>query len=673
MSNFKRVINIIPLTSVNLGSTQIFTYSVPLDLQDKLRPGQLVKVPFGRRVILGLVSSMEMHRLPKETKGLKEIQELIGSIPVISDKHVALANWLANYYVSPLGLVVKAMLPRFAKKVKDPGIVGYEKFNPDYILTDHQRYAVSQITNCLGRSATIMLHGITGSGKTEVYMQVIERVLESGKQIIVLVPEISLTAQAIERFARRFGIDRIALLHSKLKDSERLWMWQKIWEGEKKIIIGPRSAVFAPVQDLGLIVMDEEHDPSFKQYDQHPKYHARDVAGKLSEIWNCPLILGDATPSIATYYRAATNADGRTVLLALPHRIMADVGLPKVRVADMRKEIAAKNFSIFSEALKAEIVTKLKGDKQIILFLNRRGAATFIMCRDCAYVSTCDHCQVPLVYHLSTKNLICHHCGKSYDIPVTCPACGGARIKYFGSGTEAVEEELVKFLKEELGSKPLPVIVRMDRDSTAKADAHKTIYDDWTAGKTRILIGTQMISKGWDVSRVGLVGIVSADTILHLPNYRSNERTFQILTQVAGRAGRGSEPGTVILQTYNPENFAIQAAKLHDYQGFFAKEIAVREKFGYPPFSRLVKIVFSSPDSRKALVKAETGANNLQAQNISGLEVIGPVPSFISKLRGQYRYQLVLRAPVNVQADFYPLLGKLSGEADIDIDPESLL
>src|SRR3989344_1378516 len=616
MSNFKRVINIIPLTSVNLGSTQIFTYSVPLDLQDKLRPGQLVKVPFGRRVILGLVSSMEMHRLPKETKGLKEIQELIGSIPVISDKHVALANWLANYYVSPLGLVVKAMLPRFAKKVKDPGIVGYEKFNPDYILTDHQRYAVSQITNCLGR---------------------------------------------------------IALLHSKLKDSERLWMWQKIWEGEKKIIIGPRSAVFAPVQDLGLIVMDEEHDPSFKQYDQHPKYHARDVAGKLSEIWNCPLILGDATPSIATYYRAATNADGRTVLLALPHRIMADVGLPKVRVADMRKEIAAKNFSIFSEALKAEIVTKLKGDKQIILFLNRRGAATFIMCRDCAYVSTCDHCQVPLVYHLSTKNLICHHCGKSYDIPVTCPACGGARIKYFGSGTEAVEEELVKFLKVELGSKPLPVIVRMDRDSTAKADAHKTIYDDWTAGKTRILIGTQMISKGWDVSRVVLVGIVSADTILHLPDYRSNERTFQILTQVAGRAGRGSEPGTVILQTYNPENFAIQAAKLHDYQGFFAKEIAVREKFGYPPFSRLVKIVFSSPDSRKALVKAETGANNLQAQNISGLEVIGPVPSFISKLRGQYRYQLVLRAPVNVQADFYPLLGKLSGEADIDIDPESLL
>src|SRR3989338_3983962 len=341
MSNFKRVINIIPLTSVNLGSTQIFTYSVPLDLQDKLRPGQLVKVPFGRRVILGLVSSMEMHRLPKETKGLKEIQELIGSIPVISDKHVALANWLANYYVSPLGLVVKAMLPRFAKKVKDPGIVGYEKFNPDYILTDHQRYAVSQITNCLGRSATIMLHGITGSGKTEVYMQVIERVLESGKQIIVLVPEISLTAQAIERFARRFGIDRIALLHSKLKDSERLWMWQKIWEGEKKIIIGPRSAVFAPVQDLGLIVMDEEHDPSFKQYDQHPKYHARDVARKLSELWNCPFVIADATPSVAAYF---LNQDR---VLKLPHRIMADALLPKVRVVDMRRETAARNFSIF--------------------------------------------------------------------------------------------------------------------------------------------------------------------------------------------------------------------------------------------------------------------------------------------------------------------------------------
>src|SRR3989344_3446199 len=683
MSNFKRVINIIPLTSVNLGSTQIFTYLVPLNLHDHLRPGQLVRVPFGgRRLILGLVSSVEMHRLPKEAKGLKEVTELIGATPVLTEKHIALANWIAKYYVTPLGLVVKAMLPKFVKKNKDPQITGYEKFNPDYILTDYQKNAVSEITRALGSPSTILLHGITGSGKTEVYMQVIERVLFAGKQVIILVPEISLTTQAIERFARRFGIERIALLHSKLRDSERLFMWQKIWENEKQIIIGPRSAVFAPVQDLGLIIMDEEHDPSFKQYDQHPKYHAREVAGKLSELWICPLILGDATPSITSYFNVASNIDqasmsrgetgGKSILLTLPHRIMADVGLPKVRVVDMRKELAAKNFSIFSEALKAEMIMKLKQNKQIILFLNRRGSATFIMCRDCAYVSTCEHCQVPLVYHLTTQSLVCHHCARNYDIPTACPACGGARIKYFGIGTEAVEEGLKKFLKEELKDKELPLIVRMDRYSTAVAGAHKQIYDDWTAGRTRILIGTQMISKGWDVSRVGLVGIITADTILHLPDYRSNERTFQMLTQVAGRAGRGSDPGVVVLQTYNPENFAIQAAKLHDYQGFFAREIKVRKKFGYPPFTRLIKLVFSHPDRAKALALSERAVNLLRQEGSPGIEIIGPIPSFIMRLRGRFRFQVILKSVANVDFDFYPLLAKLA-DADIDIDPESLL
>lgn len=672
MSNFKRVINIIPLTSVNLGSTQIFTYLVPLAMQDKLRPGQLVRMPFGRRSMLGLVSSVEMHRLPKETKGFKALGELITPTPVLSEKHLALANWLANRYVTPLGLAVKIMLPKFVKKIKDPQIVGYEKFNPDYVLTDYQKHAVSEITRLLGTQATILLHGITGSGKTEVYMQVIERVLEGGRQVIVLVPEISLTTQAIERFARRFGIERIALLHSRLKDSARLWMWKKIWEREKQIIIGARSAVFAPVQDLGLVVMDEEHDSSFKQYDQHPKYHAREVAKKLSEIWSCPLILGDATPSVTSYYSAKANLDGKTLFLKLPHRIMADVGLPKVRVADMRKEIAAKNFSIFSEALKAEIIIKLKQDKQIILFLNRRGAATFIMCRDCAYVQICERCQVPLVYHLTSQTLICHHCARHYVLPVMCPSCGGSRIKYFGIGTETVEEELVKFLKTEWKEKPMPVIIRMDRDSTSGFDSHQCIYDDWVSGKTRILVGTQMISKGWDVSQVGLVGIVSADTILHLPDYRSNERTFQILTQVAGRAGRGNDPGTVVLQTYNPDNFAIQAAKLHDYEAFFAREIEMRKKYAYPPFSILAKLVFSHEDREKAKLRAQRAVAELNSKNYDTLEIIGPVPSFIMKLRGRYRFQVILRAPVGAAVDFYGLLGGLS-DADVDIDPESLL
>src|SRR3989344_3713764 len=458
MSEFKRVVNIIPLTTVNLGSSQIFTYLVPLSLHDQVRPGQLAIIPFGRRKILGVTSSFEMHRLPAETRGLKEIEDIADTNPVISEKNLALANWLANYYVTALGLVIKAMLPKFVKP-KDPGIVGFEKFNPDFILTEHQRLAVTQITTELGRAKTFLLAGITGSGKTEVYMQAIERVLEGGRQVIMLVPEISLTTQAIERFARRFGIEKIALLHSKLKDSERYFMWQKIRSGAKQIIIGPRSAVFAPVRDLGLIILDEEHDSSFKQYDQNPKYHARTVAEKLSELWSCPLILGDATPSIETYYRH------RTVLF-LPHRIMADVGLPKVRVVDMKREIAAGNFSIFSEALKLAIILNLKQNKQIILFLNRRGAATFIMCRDCAYVAMCQACSVPLVYHMTSKKLICHHCGKNCNVPETCPSCRGSRIKHFGAGTQAVEDELKKFLGEEMKGKTLPRVERMDRDTT---------------------------------------------------------------------------------------------------------------------------------------------------------------------------------------------------------------
>lgn len=668
MSNFKRVINIIPLTSVNLASTQIFTYLVPLELQDMLQPGMLVRIPFGKRRISGLVSSWEMHRLPPETRGLKTVESLArGGGAVLSEKNIALAHFLAQYYIAPLGLTIKAMLPKFVKTLKDPGLTGYEKFNPDFILTDHQRQAVSHITNLLGQPATVLLHGITGSGKTEIYMQVMERLLESGKQIIILVPEISLTTQAIERFARRFGIEKIALLHSQLKDSQRLWMWEKIRSGEKSIVIGPRSAVFAPVQSLGLVIMDEEHDPSFKQYDQQPKYHAREVALKLSEIWNCPFVIGDATPSVSTYFLSQDS------LLKLPHRIMADVGLPKVRVVDMRREIAAQNFSIFSEALKSEIVVKLKAGKQIILFLNRRGAATFVMCRDCAFVSLCRDCHVPLVYHLTPKKLLCHHCGKNYPVPSVCPSCRGARIKYFGIGTETVEEELEKFLQTERLDQPLPVIARMDRDSTAKAGSHREIYENWTSGKTQILIGTQMISKGWDVSQVGLVGIVSADTILHLPDFRSNERTFQILTQVAGRAGRGADPGVVILQTYNPDNFAIQSAKLHNYEGFYAREIESRKTFGYPPFTCLLKLTFSHQEREKALLRATAVAVKLAAHHTAGLEIIGPVPSFILKLRGRFRYQVILKAALNANIDFYSLLQSFVSTADIDVDPESLL
>ncbi len=671
MSEFKSVVNVVPLTRVNLKSSQIFTYLVPLRLEGQIRPGQLVQVPFGKRRIYAVTTSFEMPRLSAEIRDLKTIEELIDAIPVLSESSLTLSNWLANYYVTPLGLVIKVMLPPPSKKPQDPHLVGYEKFNPDFVLTEPQRQAVNKITNSLGKPSKFLLHGITGSGKTEVYMQVMERVLESHKQLIILVPEISLTTAAIERFARRFGIEKIALLHSQLSASARYFMWQKIREKEKPIIIGPRSAIFAPVQDLGLIILDEEHDASFKQYDQNPKYHARTVASRLSELWSCPLILGDATPSIETYYEVVSR---QAMLLNLPHRIKADVGLPKVQVVDMRQEVARGGFfSIFSEYLKYAILENLKKKRQIILFLNRRGAATFVMCQDCGFVPTCKNCSVNLVWHSFSKSLICHHCGKAYDLPISCPVCQGQRIKYFGIGTQMVEEELRKFLGQEFKDKSLPAVVRMDKDTTTLKDQSSKIYREWVGGKIQILIGTQMISKSWDVSKVGLVGIISADTLLHLPDFRSNERTFQVLTQVAGRAGRGAELGLVILQTYNPDNLAIAAAKSHNYESFYHGELKERQKLGYPPFSQLVKLSVKHQSQEKAQSAALEITKQLRQKRASSFEIIGPVPAFISKLRGSYQFQVILKIPRRENVDLYNFLQDLPNNVDIDVDPESLL
>lgn len=670
MPSFKRIINVIPITRVGLTSSQIFTYAVPLKLQGQLRPGMLVKIPFGQRRILGLTSSVEVHRLDSETQGLKNLEGIVEGTPVFSEKQLTLANWLAGYYVSPLGLVIKAMLPKIAKKSVPPDIAGYERYNPDFVLNEYQRQAVTHITNALGKASAFLLYGVTGSGKTEIYMRIIERLLESDKQVIILVPEISLTESAIERFSRRFGMDKIALLHSALADKERFWMWQQIRDQKKSIIIGPRSAVFAPVRDLGLIVLDEEHDSSFKQYDQTPKYHARTVAQKLSELWQCPLVLGDATPSVETYQQTIF---GKTKLLSLPYRIKADVGLPKVKVVDMRQNGAKHKSEIFSEFLKLEILDSLRAKKQIILFLNRRGSATFVMCVDCGYVLNCKNCSVPLVWHAPVQKLLCHQCGKTYLSPEVCPSCRSHRIKHFGIGTQKVEEELKSFLTKETKKDALPVIVRMDSDTSGRSSSHSQIYKDWLLGKIRILIGTQMIGKGWDVSQVGLVGIISADTSLHLPDFRSGERTFQLLTQVAGRTGRGTDPGLVILQTYHPENYAIEAAKMHDYEKFFRLEIKEREKYGYPPFTRLVKLTIKHKDPQTAATRALQVVRHILAKREMNLDVVGPVPGFIPRLRGKYQYQVVLRFPREQKTDLHLLLQDLPSYADADVDPDTLL
>lgn len=682
MSEFKRIVNVIPLTRVKLSGPQIFTYTVPLKLQDQLRPGQLVKIPFGTRHILGVTTSFEMHRLPKEIEGFKDLDDLLDAAPVLSEANLALAEQISRYYVVALGLVVKTMLPKNVKRPKEPALVGFEMSNPDFVLTEHQRLAVSQISSALGKAKTFLLKGVTGSGKTEVYMQVIERVLESGKQVIILVPEISLTPQAVERFARRFGIAKIALLHSKLKDSERAWMWQNIRDGLKSIIIGPRSAIFSPVQDLGLTVLDEEHDQSFKQFDQNPKYHARTVAEFLCRLWKCPLVLGDATPSVETYNRAVR---GEIKLLELPHRIKADTAMPRVQIVDLKKEREAGNQSILSEYLRLAILDNLKSKKQVILFLNRRGMAPVVLCRDCDYSPSCADCATPLVWHKFNPSssplkvrgerggLLCHHCGRKYPMLETCPNCKGARFAFFGGGTQRVEDELGTFLAKELGVKNIPVISRMDQDSLAGSGMRGQIYNDWVAGKIQILIGTQIISKGWDVARVGLVGIVSADTILHLPDFRSNERTFQVLTQVAGRTGRGADQGLVILQTYLPQNYAIDAVKTHNFEKFFEKEIVFREKYNYPPFARLVKLTAAHSNLEKAQDAIRKVFGQLISKREITMQVLGPVPAYIFRIRKKYRFQLFLKLPQNQDYDLYALLQDLPTDVDIDVDPESLL
>lgn len=669
MTDFKRVVNVIPLTRVALGGSAIFTYVVPLKLQGQLRPGQLVIVPFGPRKLLGVISAPETARLGTEIKNLKSIIDVATTKPVLSQKALVLADWMARYYVISQGLVIKAMLPKFAKKSKAPEMVGYEKFNPDFILNEYQRQAAMQIGSALGEAQTFLLHGVTGSGKTEVYMQVMQRVLERGQQAILLVPEISLTPQAIERFSRRFGMDRIAFLHSKLKDSERLWMWEKIQANEKSVIIGPRSAVFAPVENLGLIILDEEHDSSYKQYDQNPKYHARTVAKKLSELWDAPLILGDATPAVETYYNTMV---GKYRLLKLPHRIKADLGMPQIKVIDMKREAEKGNHSIFSDYLELSLLDNLKRKKQIILFLNRRGAASFVICSDCGYVLRCDKCSVSLVWHSATKRLLCHHCGHVYAHPIACAKCQGTNLKHFGIGTQLVEEELQKLLKDKWTGQA-PTVARMDRDTTNDLEKGSQIYSDWAAGKIQILIGTQMISKGWDVGAVGLVGIISADTALYLPDFRTGERVFQTLIQVAGRTGRGREVGEVVLQTLNPDNYVIVAAKLHDYENFYKKEIGERERFKYPPYAKLVKLRVADADAEKAEKTAHTAKAHLEKKNSFSGEILGPAPAFIFKRRGKYQYYIILRSSAGQEFNFYDYLKDLPASVDIDVDPESLL
>ncbi|OMF37519.1 primosomal protein N' [Paenibacillus sp. FSL H8-0548] len=537
---------------------------------------------------------------------------------------------------------------------------------------------------------TMLLHGVTGSGKTEVYLQSIQFCMEQEKQAIVLVPEISLTPQMVERFKGRFG-DAVAVLHSRLSNGERYDEWRKIRARQVQVAIGARSAIFAPFERLGLIIIDEEHESSYKQ-EESPKYHARDVAVRRARQHGAAVVLGSATPSLESFAAASRPLSARDegkepALLPMPGRV-GDRPLPPVAVIDMREELKEGNRSMFSRLLHSSLAERLERGEQSVLLLNRRGYSTFVMCRSCGYTAACPHCDISLTYHQKSRALRCHYCGHAEQAPTTCPSCQSEHIRYFGTGTQRVEEELSKLF-------PGIRVIRMDVDTTTEKNSHEKLLKQFGDRKADVLLGTQMVAKGLDFPFVTLVGVIAADTSLNLPDFRAAERTFQLLTQVAGRAGRHHLPGEVVIQTYAPEHYAVVTAQQHDYAAFVGEELRHRSAMGYPPYCRLILVtmsheqlpLLSSISERFAADLRELAENEGVLLPLSSgfgraLEVLGPVASPISRMKDRYRFQCVIKYRGNIDASalvrkalksFTDGPPQRQVQFSIDVDPQVIL
>lgn len=499
-------------------------------------------------------------------------------------------------------------------------------------LTTEQQFALNEVVAAYeqGLSKTFLLHGITGSGKTEVYLQAIDRALQDGKEAIVLVPEISLTPQMTNRFKERFGA-LVAVLHSGLSAGEKYDEWRKIKRGEVKVVVGARSAIFAPFTKLGLIILDEEHEGTYKQ-DDSPRYHARDVAIWRAQYHGCPIILGSATPSLESYARAKK---GNYSLLTLANR-PKEQPLPEVAIIDMREQLKNGNRSMFSLELAEAIRVRLDKKEQMVLFLNRRGHSSFVLCRDCGTVIECSNCDISMTYHRYQEIIKCHYCGDEKHVPSTCPECESEHIRFFGTGTQKVEEEIAKLFPEAR-------VLRMDVDTTRKKGSHESILQQFGEGKADILLGTQMIAKGLDFPNITLVGVLSADTTLHLADFRAAEKTFQLLTQVSGRAGRHDKKGEVVVQTYTPEHYAILFAQNHDYVSFYNQEMRLRKQFAYPPFTYVAMIQVTHEDVLMTAEYAHKAANWLKEHLSNEAEIIGPSAATISRVQNRYRYQCLVK------------------------------
>lgn len=515
---------------------------------------------------------------------------------------------------------------------RDPYAHSYFTPSTPLPLTSDQQQAIKPILSKIEANSyeTFLLYGVTGSGKTEIYLQSIQSVLEKGKEAIVLVPEIALTPQMVYRFKSRFGND-VAVMHSALSTGERYDEWRKIQRKEAKVVVGARSAIFAPFNNIGIIIIDEEHETSYKQ-EEAPRYHAREVAIHRAKYHQCPVVLGSATPSLESFARAQK---GVYQLLTLPRR-MNDRALPTVSIVDMREELRSGNRSMFSTELFEKLQQRLEKKEQTILFLNRRGHSSFMMCRDCGYVMQCPHCDISLTYHRFTNQMKCHYCGFETGVPALCPECSSKHIRYFGTGTQKVEEYIHKVLPEAR-------VIRMDVDTTGRKGAHERLLNAFKAGKADILLGTQMIAKGLDFPNVTLVGVLSADTMLHLPDFRAGENTFQLLTQVSGRAGRHELAGEVVIQTYTPEHYSIEYAGQQDYDKFYQREMVMRKIGSYPPFYYLVLITVTHENMLKAISTTEKITKYVQSKLSQHAIFLGPAASPIPRINDRYRYQCLIK------------------------------
>ncbi len=617
-------------------------------------------------------------KLSKSAPAQATCLEIVNEHKEISQSNLLKIGKFSSQVIS--AVAAKGYIEKFQKEVfRSYYSTSTTSIPPKIILNEHQKRAIVDIEQAIqkGDFKTFLIHGVTGSGKTQVYIEALKRVIEKGKTGIVLVPEISLTPQTVSRFTANFP-NQVAVLHSRMSPGERYDSWRRLKNGDFKIAIGPRSAIFAPLKNIGLIVVDEEHESSYKQMDSQPLYNARDVAvyrGKLNEA---AVVLGSATPSLESYYNSKIQ---KYHLIELPQRI-DDIPMPQVSIVDMltqRKRYPGKKVAIFSKVLQDKIIEKLGLNQQIILLQNRRGFSTYIKCKACGFIEQCENCNITLTYHLTSRTLRCHYCNYTKRAPQTCPKCGGVDILFQGTGTQKVEQEINQIFPEAR-------VVRMDLDTTSRKFSHDRILGDFGTGKYNILLGTQMVAKGLDFQNVTLVGVISADTSLLFPDFRASERTFQLLTQVAGRAGRKNLTGEVYIQTYSPDNMSLKFAQQHNFKQFFFTELPTRKELDYPPFGRLVYILIKGEDEQKVAAAAEVFHRCLKIPEDLG-KILGPIAAPLSKIKKNFRWQLIVKSDKKIDPSgnilrkyllkalaSYKSQKQLRGvKIVIDIDPISLL